>query len=75
MRCLLKVVKSITGVMHILNEIMHVLTGYTSLEESGRCTNTIVESLGLGVVSKLFEYEQSSKCGVVILGVFICLEI
>jgi len=75
MRWLLKVVKSITEVMHILNKNMLVLTGYRSLEDSSGCTNTIVVSLGLGVVSKLFEDEQSSKCGVVILGVFICLEI
>lgn len=49
--------------MHILNEIMHVVTGYRSLEESGRCTNTIVESLGLGVVSKLFEDDKALSVG------------
>lgn len=49
---------------------MLVLTHYKSLKGSGGCTNTIVWSLGLGLVSKLFEDEQRSKCGVVILGVF-----
>jgi len=72
MRWLLKVVKSITEVMHILNKNMLVLIVYRSLEDSSRCTNIIVVSLGLRVVSKLFEDEQS--CGVVILGIFICLE-
>jgi len=62
-----------TGVMPILNEIIPVLTDYRSLEESGGCTYTVVGSLSLVFVSKLLENEQSSKCGVVILGVFICL--
>ena len=57
----------------IVSENMLILINNRSLKESGGCTNTIVGSLVLGVVSKLFEDEQSSKCGVVILGVFICL--
>lgn len=59
--------------MPILNEIMPVLTDYRSLGGSRECTNTIVGSLGLGLVRKLFDDKQGSKCGVVILGVFICL--
>lgn len=60
--------------MQILNENMLVLIEYKSFEESRWCTNTIVASLGLRVVSKLFEDEQNSKCGLVILGIFICLD-
>ena len=52
---------------------MLILTDYRSLKGNGGCTNTIVGSLGLGLVRKLFDDKQGSKCGVVILGVFICL--